>query len=170
MSVVLRGPGRMLPLAAAVAVAETAGPGAAIKWPNDVLLDGRKLAGILVEGRPQEGWAVLGIGINVALRVGELPAELRDRASTLGLQPADVDAVLGRLLARLEGTLALPPDALLAGWRRRDALLGRPVSWDGGHGTGAGVDQDGRLLVDQPDGTRIALDAGEVHLGSSPRG
>jgi BirA family biotin operon repressor/biotin-[acetyl-CoA-carboxylase] ligase len=169
-SLVLRDAPPLLPLAAAVAVADLAGHEASIKWPNDVLLDGRKLAGILVEGRPQEGWAVLGIGINVALRVGDLPAELRDRASTLGLQPADVDAVLGRLLARLEGTLALPPDALLAAWRRRDALLGRPVSWAGGHGTGAGVDQDGRLLVDQPDGTRIALDAGEVHLGSGPHG
>jgi BirA family biotin operon repressor/biotin-[acetyl-CoA-carboxylase] ligase len=169
-SLVLRDAPPLLPLAAAVAVADLAGHEASIKWPNDVLLDGRKLAGILVEGRPQERWAVLGIGINVALRVGELPAELRERAATLDLQPADVDAVLGRLLARLEGTLALPPDALLAAWRRRDALLGRPVSWAGGHGTGAGVDQDGRLLVDQPDGTRIALDAGEVHLGSRPPG
>jgi BirA family biotin operon repressor/biotin-[acetyl-CoA-carboxylase] ligase len=169
-SLVLRDAPPLLPLAAAVAVADLAGHEATIKWPNDVLLDGRKLAGILVEGRPQEGWAVLGIGINVALRVGELPAELRERAATLGLQPADVDAVLGRLLARLEGTLALPPDALLAAWRRRDALLGRPVSWAGGHGTGAGVDQDGRLLVDQDGGGRVALHAGEVHLGSRPPG
>ena len=47
---------------------------AAIKWPNDVWIDGRKVAGILVEGRPQEGWAVLGIGLNVSTR--EFPPEL----------------------------------------------------------------------------------------------
>ena len=51
-----------------------------------MLIDGRKVSGILVEGRPQEHWAVLGIGINVALRIEQLPAELRDRAGTLGLE------------------------------------------------------------------------------------
>jgi BirA family biotin operon repressor/biotin-[acetyl-CoA-carboxylase] ligase len=169
-SLVLRDPPALLPLAAAVAVAGLGGAEASIKWPNDVLLDGRKLAGILAEGRPQEGWAVLGIGVNVALRIEDLPVELRDRAATLGLQPADVESVLGRLLSGLEGALALAPDALLAAWRERDALLGRPISWDGGDGTGAGVDGEGRLLVDRPDGTRVALDAGEVHLGFRPPG
>src|SRR3954464_13268160 len=98
VSLVVRGPDRMLPLAAAVAVAETAGPQAAIKWPNDVLVDGRKLAGILAEARPQDGWAVLGIGLNVAVRLDELPPELRETAATLGLEPRDVEAVLARLL------------------------------------------------------------------------
>ena len=67
-SIVIRDPPRLLPLAAGVAVAERVGVDAQIKWPNDVLLDGRKLAGILVEGRLQERWAVLGIGLNVAVR------------------------------------------------------------------------------------------------------
>jgi BirA family transcriptional regulator, biotin operon repressor / biotin---[acetyl-CoA-carboxylase] ligase len=163
-SLVLRDPPALLSLAAAVAVAELAGEEAAIKWPNDVLLGGRKLAGILVEGRPQERWAVLGIGINVALRAQDLPPELRDRAATLGLGPGDVEDVLGRLLAGLAGALGLDRAALLAAWRARDALLGRPVRWADGHGTAAGVDADGRLLVEQPGGTRVALDAGEVHL------
>ena len=80
MSLVLRDPPPLLPLAAAVAVAEVAGAAAAIKWPNDVLLDGRKVAGILAEGRPQEGWAVLGIGVNVALRIDDAAARAaRDR-------------------------------------------------------------------------------------------
>src|SRR3954467_1525943 len=67
MSLVLREWPRLLPLAAALAVAEVAGEATTLKWPNDVLLDSRKVAGILVEGRPQEGWMVLGIGLNVAL-------------------------------------------------------------------------------------------------------
>jgi len=73
MSLVLRRPRRLLPLAAAVAVADASGAAAAIKWPNDVLVDGRKVAGILAEGRPQEGWAVVGVGLNVAVRIADLP-------------------------------------------------------------------------------------------------
>ncbi len=74
---VIRDPSPLLSLAAGVAVAELAGEAALLKWPNDVLIDGRKLAGILVEGRPQEHWAVLGIGINVALGIDQLPEDLQ---------------------------------------------------------------------------------------------
>jgi BirA family transcriptional regulator, biotin operon repressor / biotin---[acetyl-CoA-carboxylase] ligase len=98
MSLVLRDWQPLLPLAAAVAVADVAGPAAAIKWPNDVLLDGRKVAGILVETRAQDGWAVLGIGVNVAVRIADLPGELRERAGTLGLEPAAVEPTLAALL------------------------------------------------------------------------
>jgi BirA family transcriptional regulator, biotin operon repressor / biotin---[acetyl-CoA-carboxylase] ligase len=164
MSLVLRAPDRMLPLAAAVAVAEAAGPGAGIKWPNDVLVDGRKVAGILAEGRPHEGWAVLGIGVNVALRIDELPPELHDTAGTLGLSPADLEPTLARLLAALERALALEASALLEAYRARDALRGREVTWSGGRGTAAGIDGAGRLVVALADGGRTALSAGEVHL------
>ena len=164
MSLVLRGPDRMLPLAAAVAVAETAGPEAAIKWPNDVLLDGRKVAGILAEARPQDGWAVLGMGINVALRPDDFPEELRASAGSLGLEPSDVEAFLERLLATLERTLDLEPAALLDAWRARDALRGREVAWAGGTGRADGIDGDGRLVVALAGGGRTALEAGEVHL------
>jgi BirA family biotin operon repressor/biotin-[acetyl-CoA-carboxylase] ligase len=170
MSLVLRAPDRMLPLAAAVAVAEAAGPEAAIKWPNDVLLDGRKLAGILAEARPQDGWAVLGIGMNVAVRIDDLPEELRTTAATLGLEPRCVDVVLARVLASLERALALDRPELLDAWRARDALLGREVAWAGGSGVAAGIDGDGRLIVELAGGGRTALESGEVHLGGgAPR-
>jgi BirA family biotin operon repressor/biotin-[acetyl-CoA-carboxylase] ligase len=168
LSVVLRDPPAMLPLIAAVAVADVCGDGAAIKWPNDVLLDARKVAGILVEGRPQQGWAVLGIGLNVAIGPDDLPEELRDRATGLGREPSEVQAVLGELLAALERRLADGPDAALAAWRERDALRGRTITWSGGSGVAAGVDDGGRLLVDVDGGERVALDAGEVHLGRLP--
>jgi BirA family biotin operon repressor/biotin-[acetyl-CoA-carboxylase] ligase len=164
LSLVLRDPPALLPLAAGLAVAEVAGSASVVKWPNDVLIDGRKVAGILAEGRPDEGWAVLGIGINVALRVDELPAELHATAGTLGLTPADLEPTLERLLAALDRVLALGPDAVLDAYRQRDALRGHEVSWAAGHGRAAGVDGEGRLVVDLPEGGRTALSAGEVHL------
>ena len=168
MSVVVRDPPPMLPLIAAVAVADVCGRDAQIKWPNDVLLDGRKVAGILVEGRPQEGWAVLGIGLNVAVSTDDLPEELRDRATGLGREPSDVDVFLADLLNVLDRRLLEGPATTLDAWRRRDALAGREITWNGGTGTAAGVDDGGRLLVDVPGGKRVALDAGEVHLGRLP--
>jgi BirA family biotin operon repressor/biotin-[acetyl-CoA-carboxylase] ligase len=164
-SLVIRDPPRLLPLAAGVAVAEVAGPQALVKWPNDVLVDGLKVAGILVEGRPQEGWAVLGIGVNVALREEDFPPELAGRAGTLGLEPDAVEPTLELLLNSLERWLPATPDAVLEAVRGRDALLDRPVRWSGGEGRGAGIDSEGRLLVATDDG-QVALDAGEVHLGA----
>jgi BirA family biotin operon repressor/biotin-[acetyl-CoA-carboxylase] ligase len=165
MSVVFRNPPRLLPLAAAVAVAEVAGDAARIKWPNDVLVEGRKVAGILAEARLQEHWAVLGIGLNVAVRMRDLPEELHDRAGTLGLEPADLGPTLDRLLDALSRWTAAPPEAILAAVRARDALAGREIHWTAGSGVARGVDDEGRLVVELRDGTRTALDAGEIHLG-----
>ena len=170
MSVVLRNPPDLLPLAAGVAVARVCGGGARIKWPNDVLQGDRKVAGILAEGRPQEGWAVLGIGMNVALDVADLPPELHATAATLGLTPGDIPGVLDRLLRELETTLALDDVGLLAAYRELDALRGREISWSGGTGVAAGIDGSGRLVVDLPGGGQTALEAGEVHLGRAGTG
>ncbi len=134
-----------------------------VAGPQDGLL---KLAGILAEGRPQEGWAVLGIGLNVAVEIDELPAELHGTAATLGLPAAELPAVRERVLAELEAVLALPDAELLEAWRGRDALLGRPVETGEVAGVAAGVDGVGRLVVELEGGGRTALDAGEVHLGS----
>ncbi len=54
-----------------------------VKWPNDVLLDGRKLAGVLIEARPQDDWAVIGVGLNLTIAPDEFPPELRDTATSL---------------------------------------------------------------------------------------
>jgi BirA family biotin operon repressor/biotin-[acetyl-CoA-carboxylase] ligase len=162
-SLIIRDPPKLLSLAAGAAVAELVGPEAKIKWPNDVLRDGRKLAGILVEGRTQERWAVLGIGLNVAMREQDFPLELRGSAGTLGLGTEAVEPTLERLLRSLERWVAADPKAVLGDVRARDALLERPVSWSDGDGVGAGIDADGRLLVATTVG-RVALDAGEVHL------
>jgi BirA family transcriptional regulator, biotin operon repressor / biotin---[acetyl-CoA-carboxylase] ligase len=163
-SLVIRDPPRLLALAAGVGVAEVAGRRAQLKWPNDVLIDGRKVAGILVEGRPQERWAVLGIGLNVAVREQDLPAELRARAGTLGLEPAAIEPVLAGLLASLQRWLTAPAGAVVQAVRDRDALRGQAVRWADGEGRAEGIDEHGRLLVHTSDGRRLALEAGEVHL------
>src|SRR5207247_8000191 len=139
------------------------GDGAAIKWPNDVLIDRGKVCGILIEARPADGWAVLGIGLNVAVRLEDMPEELRATAATLGRSPDEVEDVLAALLARLEACLTAPAAQILAAYRERDALAGREVEWASGRGRATGVDDDGRLVV-ETGAERIALDAGEVHL------
>jgi BirA family transcriptional regulator, biotin operon repressor / biotin---[acetyl-CoA-carboxylase] ligase len=171
------GPPRLLPLIAALAVCDVAGEEAQIKWPNDIVLvrptGFAKLAGILAEGRPQEGWAVLGIGLNVAVDLDDLPEELREAAATLGRTPAAIEPTLEELLRALERRLAEPPNAILGAYRERDALRDREIGWNTGghtangrtaHGLAAGIDGEGRLVVALDGGGHATLDAGEVHL------
>jgi BirA family biotin operon repressor/biotin-[acetyl-CoA-carboxylase] ligase len=173
MSLVLRDLGTAqahLPLAAALAVCEacerTADVRCQIKWPNDVWIDGRKLAGILIEGRPQDGWAVLGIGVNVLTASDEFPAELRESATSLAAEAARAparDELLEQLLVALDERLAHEPERIAAAWRERDALRGSSVRWQSGQGTALGIDDSGALIVETSSG-RVTLDAGEVHL------
>jgi BirA family biotin operon repressor/biotin-[acetyl-CoA-carboxylase] ligase len=167
LSLLIRHAAPLLPLAAGVAVAETAEAFAArpaqIKWPNDVLIAGRKVAGILVEARPQANWAVLGIGLNVAIEPPEFPPELQQTATSLGLEPHAAEAVLAELLGRLTEWTVATDERILDSVGRRDALRGRPVSWAGGSGIAAGIDPGGRLIVDTRSGPQT-LGSGEVHL------
>ena len=180
MSVIVRGLGKgdeLLPLVAAVAVCEACEAcvpvSCEIKWPNDVWIDGRKVSGILVEGRPQEGWAVLGIGVNVS--TPEFPGELAETATSLALASGTApsrEGVLEALLAALDRLLSAPAAQVLDAWRQRDALRDAPVAWNGGLGRGAGITDAGALRVETDAGI-VELDAGEVHLrqaasGSSP--
>jgi BirA family biotin operon repressor/biotin-[acetyl-CoA-carboxylase] ligase len=155
----------MLPLAVPLAVcaaAEEVRPEieCGVKWPNDVHLDGRKLAGVLIEARPQDGWAVVGVGVNLTIAPGEFPPELRETAVSLGAE------ISPQLLSRhLEHWVETDAESVLAAWRRRDVLRGREVSWDGGTGVADGVDERGYLLVVTGDGDRVAVGAGEIHIG-----
>jgi BirA family biotin operon repressor/biotin-[acetyl-CoA-carboxylase] ligase len=168
----------LLPLAVPVAVCEAAESVAPVrcqvKWPNDVWIDERKVAGVLVEGRPDEGWAVIGIGLNVAIPQKDFPADLRERATSLlpteaeaGTPPGGAPGVR-RARTALNESLGRWADAgdeeVLAAFRTRDALCGRRISWDGGEGLAEEIDERGHLVVEKTDGERVALGAGEVHL------
>jgi BirA family biotin operon repressor/biotin-[acetyl-CoA-carboxylase] ligase len=157
----------MLPLAVPLAVCEAAEDlnpelTCKVKWPNDIHVEGRKLSGVLIEARPQDGWAVIGIGLNVAIDRDEFPEELRETATSL--HEVGVDSARNALDIRLEKWLDANADEVLAAWRERDALLGREVEWDGGSGVADGVDDRGYLVVVTSGGDRIAVGAGEVHL------
>jgi len=166
-----------LPFAAAVAVSEACEGVSAvkcqIKWPNDVLVGGRKIAGILIESRPADGWAVIGIGLNVDTREEHLGPDLSSSATSLRIETGGrvdrnlvLDALLDALAARLGCEQGL--EDVLAAYRQRDALEGKRVKWTSGgelrRGEAQGVDDDGNLVVLADGGERLALDAGEVHL------
>lgn len=157
----------LLPLAVPLAVCETAeelqpGIECGVKWPNDVQVGGRKLAGVLIEARPQDGWAVVGVGLNLAIAPEEFPPELRETATSLaGVRIGDAAEVLSEKLGRW---LEAQQQTVLAAWRERDALRGREVAWEGGSGVAGGIDDRGYLVVVVPGGERVVLGAGEVHL------
>jgi BirA family biotin operon repressor/biotin-[acetyl-CoA-carboxylase] ligase len=154
----------MLSLVAGIALAEAlervTGLAPRLKWPNDILVDGRKLAGILLESRlgaappgtDATPLVVLGIGVNLAQRA--FPAELTDRATSVLLasgRRVEPDVLLGPLLegldvwrARLETEGGAP---VRARWRGLADTLGRRVSIDGVVGVAADVDEDGALIV-----------------------
>jgi BirA family biotin operon repressor/biotin-[acetyl-CoA-carboxylase] ligase len=145
-----------------------------LKWPNDVLVGGRKIAGVLVEvvtGGTRAQAVVCGVGINVHTR--EFPPDIAERATSLALaaEGAALDraVVLADVLEGLDRDLHLVLDRGLGLVRARleaaDALRGKRVtSDDGDAGVACGIDDDGRLLVRRPDGVLTRWSSGEVHL------
>jgi BirA family biotin operon repressor/biotin-[acetyl-CoA-carboxylase] ligase len=162
----LRAEHALLPLAVPVAACEAieslAPVECRIKWPNDIWIDERKVAGILIEARPPE-WAVIGIGVNVAIAPDEFPADVRWPATSVG-HGVGLDALRLALCERLDEWCAASPAVAVAAFRDRDALTGRAVEWERGSGRAAGIAEDGNLLVELEDGTTTSLGSGEVSL------
>jgi len=132
-------PNPLLSLAAGVAAAEACGEAVRLKWPNDLLLAGLKLGGVLVEAK--QGKAICGIGINLTWApVGAAKLDL----------PAD--ELLDRLRERIEVWTAAPPDTVLDRWRRLSATLGRRVRLELSGKTTEGLAEDvgpnGELIVE----------------------
>jgi BirA family biotin operon repressor/biotin-[acetyl-CoA-carboxylase] ligase len=165
----------LLPLLAGLAVAEAvrsvAEVPAGLKWPNDVLAGGRKLAGLLVE-RTTTGGVVIGIGLNVSTRREELPV---DTATSLALEGGHTDReplakeilrALGRrytAYADADGS----PDSVIPAYREVCETIGRQVvvHLPGGAsvaGAAVAVDDGGMLHVREPDGSERSWSAGDV--------
>ena len=154
-------------IAAAEAVEGATGLTAQIKWPNDVMLNRRKVGGLL--GELRDGVVTLGIGINVNQTREQLPADSRTPPASLRTitgSTFDRAALLGSLLFRLEraydewrhGGLA----EVFVEIGPRDFLRGRTVTVDGRSGVAVGIDREGRLELEVGQRERVALESGEV--------
>ena len=150
-----------------------------MKWPNDILLDDQKVAGILCEQRLGGGvhadMLIIGVGVNVNFDHALFPSDLRHPATTLAAaldKPLTVDAVVDKVVEHLAAALNAfeaegLTDSLLTELRESLAYVGAVRSWTGPRGTVqgrvAGLDDAGRLLLDTQAG-RIACDTGEFAL------
>lgn len=162
----------LLPLAVPLAVCEAcealAPVECKIKWPNDIWLDERKLGGVLIEARAPD-WAVIGVGVNLSIEPEEFPDDLRWPAISLG-HGVDPEQLRVQLDDRLGHWVDADPPEVVAAFEQRDALSGRPISWEGGpealdrQGTAESIDEKGNLIVTGKSGDRITLGSGEVTL------
>lgn len=146
-----------------------------IKWPNDLLLNGKKIVGILCEGVPDKGAWIMGIGINLAqpqsyfdqaglphgasLLTSGVPVQVERDADILaaGLTEPGFSAVMPRFAK--EGI-----EPFLSDYRTHCVNLGRHVSYDGGEGTALDVDKDGRLVVSDDATGEHRIFSGEVSV------
>lgn len=164
-------------VAAAVAVGRTTGLAPAIKWPNDLLLHGKKLAGILSESASTAErleYVVVGLGLNVNFDPSSFPEIMATATSLRAATGRDVSRVLllREIMAEVEDRYPslwpLGEDLLWQEWRRRMDTLGRQVTvTEGDHrecGLAVDVDRDGSLVLRRDDGSAVAIAVGDVSL------
>lgn len=165
---------RQLSLVAGLAVAaavecECSVP-AMVKWPNDILVEGRKVAGILLEA--SDSTVVCGIGINVNQAEEELPPDTRLPAASLRIAAGrsfDRGALLATILTELERGYDAWVDeglvVLLDELEQRNVLRGLSVRVGDRAGTAGAIASDGRLTLALPRGDIVLVESGEVELG-----
>ena len=147
-------------------------PKAALKWPNDVLVDGRKIAGVLVE--VADGVAIVGIGINVAQR--RFPPELAERATSLALLGATTDrlAVASALVSGLAALVGLADAEIRARYHERDGLRGSEQHFEVGGAVVVGevltIDPLGAIRLRLRDGRTMDIDPAKASLRASAAG
>jgi BirA family biotin operon repressor/biotin-[acetyl-CoA-carboxylase] ligase len=166
----------MAGVACATAVNQFAATQAKLKWPNDILVNGKKLGGILSEyclSVNNDEAAVIGIGLNV--NQSEFPGELQSTATSLkiatGTQQdrlAVTVALLNHLDREYDAFLSHGPGPMMARWDRLSMLTGRQVILLRGNkrvaGTTLGLSETGNLLLQTDDGRKLSFDSGEVSL------
>ena len=187
MSLLLRpqcAPCQLMHLTCATAVAmcdaleKAAGFRPGIKWTNDLVWGRKKLGGILTELKlTQDGnvdFAIIGIGINCSHTRADFPEALQDMAASLematgrNLDPAALAAAMLESLQAMDDALLTDREALLRQYRRDCITIGQEISVVRGdtirHGKALDVDSEGALVVEYADGTREAVNSGEVSI------
>jgi len=167
--------GIVAPLAVAEAVEDVTGLSPRIKWPNDVIVEGRKLAGVLIETEVQGQslkYALVGPGINVNFEIDEA-SDIAGIATSLKrelVRDTSREELLAVFLNRFEMLYESAPEGghVLQEWRSRLDTLGRHVKVTFRdhvqEGLAEDVDADGNLILAQPDGRHVIIEAGEVTL------
>jgi len=171
---------QLIPLAAALAVARTLddiyGAKPDIKWPNDIIVGGRKACGILVESSTESGridFAILGIGINLGQE--EFPEDIRSTATSmlketgLLIAPDDLLSPLLERLAEWYGLLTTDPAGIIEAWERsssyaRDCRVTINTTDETFEGITSGLSPTGALIIELPGGNRREILSGEVRL------
>ncbi len=165
------------PLAVCEAIDAVAAVRSAVKWPNDVLIEGRKVGGVLIDSRTSAGdvgYALVGIGVNIGLDPLR-HAEIRDVATSLALESerkVSREKLLAAVLNRFEKLLAASrvDGDVYEAWRARLETLGRQVRAqsvdDVEEGVAEDVDADGNLLLRRPDGSIAVVSAADVTLAA----
>lgn len=168
----------MAAAAAAAALKEVAGLDVRIKWPNDLIVGGRKLGGVLTEVRSEPDrvlFAVAGVGVNVNMRAGEFPADFRDSATSVFMETGRTysrTALMAALLDAFDAELLMFREKgggpLLARMRGLSSTLGREVTVAAGRDTLRGVaedlDDEGCLVLKVPEGIRRICSGDITHL------
>jgi BirA family transcriptional regulator, biotin operon repressor / biotin---[acetyl-CoA-carboxylase] ligase len=162
-------------IAAAQAIRKTTGLLARLKWPNDVLVEGQKVVGVLAEATPGADWVVVGIGINANIAQDALPVDsgypVTSLQALLG-HLVDREALIRALLRELDQGYAVLRSSGISGvlrrWREMAETLGRPVRVEMAgaaiHGTALDIDEAGALLVRLDDGAVQRVMAGDVRM------
>ena len=157
--------------AAAVAVCRAVtekGFSVGIKWVNDLLLDGKKICGILTEAVSlgnQTLAYVIGIGINVGQ--GEFPSEIRDIAGNLPLNENEKNDLFFCILANMEAVLSGKKEDILAYLKEKSVVLRKPIRFYGakdGEGVALDLDENGGLIVVTDQNKKIVLTGGEISV------
>ncbi|MGX9727278.1 MAG: biotin--[acetyl-CoA-carboxylase] ligase [Candidatus Electronema sp. VV] len=151
-----------------------------LKWPNDLYLADKKLGGILTESGPLRTglpeFVVIGVGINIAALPEDFPPELRSRIISLAeagavINPAELLPILVEELLAATQQLKTEKTAVLAAWRQRDYLFGRPLEYDSREGlilaVGAGLAEDGRYVIIDSSGRECRVTAGEIRMSAA---
>jgi BirA family biotin operon repressor/biotin-[acetyl-CoA-carboxylase] ligase len=171
----------LITLMGAVAVAssirETLGLAAGIKWPNDILIAGKKVCGLLTEMSAEQDrirHVVLGIGIDVNMPIEELPPVIRALTTTLAAEAGrtiDRTVFLRTLLVSLDHEYHVflkDPAAVLREWESFNVTIGNRVAISGAgesiEGLAQGIDPEGRLIIKQDDGSLHTVAAGDVTI------
>ena len=171
----------LITLMGAVAVAEAirkqCALNAAIKWPNDVLISGKKVSGLLTEMSAEQDRVrhiVLGIGVDVNMELGVLSPDIRELTTTLSVEAGekiDRNALLREILRDLDHWYQVflsNPQDVLSEWKTLNLTLGNRVVVSGAgdtlDGVAQGVDNDGRLIIRLDDGAIRTVAAGDVTM------